>query len=352
MVKHGFDDYCMWTGAEGSEDKGHMRQSSERYWDPYIHTKEGSKTYPGKFGPDIYNDFVLDFISKHKEKPFFIYYPMALAHTPFVHTPLAPNAQTKLEKQIAMVEYTDFLLGKIIAKLEEEKIRNKTIVIWTCDNGSTGGISNMRNGRKVSGGKMKTTEKGVNTPFIVSCPGLVPAGIVSDALVDFSDMYPTFTDIAGGAAESGFTYDGVSLKEVFLGKAEKSQRPWILGMGSHPARMTDKGVESVYFFRDRVIRNERFKLFIDANRKPTKVVDVLNDFDEKVNLIGNPQFKAECEKLIAIIPTLPIQDNDPIYTHLPANDWELKPKVKSQVHKTGHPDYVAPKKKKKKAKKE
>ena len=345
MVKHGFDDYCMWTGAEGSEIEGHAALSEKRYWDPYIHTKEGSKTHKGKFGPDIYNDFVLNFISNNKDKPFFIYYPMALTHTPMVHTPLSPNAKTKLEKHHAMVEYTDFLLGKIITKLDEEKIRKNTIVIWTCDNGTSGRFSNMRNGRKVKGGKTKTTENGVNTPFIVSCPGLVPSGMRSDALVDFTDMHLTFTDIAAGKPEAGFSYDGFSLKNVFFGKEEKNQRPWILGMGSHPARLSDKGVENVYYFRDRVIRNERFKLFIDKNRTPVKVVDVLNDLDEKINLIGNPKFQAECAKLIAIIPLLPLQDQDPNYTALPAKTWEKKPSVKSQTHKIGYPDYVAPKSK-------
>ena len=171
MVKHGFDDYCMWTGAEGSKVKGHSSKSSKRYWDPYIHTKEGSKTYPGKFGPDIYNQFILDFISENKEKPFFIYYPMALPHGPLVHTPLEPNVTEKYDKHRAMVHYIDYLTGKLIDHLESLKIRKNTIIVWTCDNGTSGGINNNMNGRSVKGGKTKTTENGVNTPFIVSCPG-------------------------------------------------------------------------------------------------------------------------------------------------------------------------------------
>ncbi|MFT5632952.1 MAG: hypothetical protein ACI9SQ_000659 [Rubritalea sp.] len=63
----------------------------------------------------------------------------------------------------------------------------------------------------------------------------------SDALVDFTDMHLTFTDIAAGKPEAAFSYDGFSLKNVFFGKEEKNQRPWILGMGSHPARLSDKG---------------------------------------------------------------------------------------------------------------
>ncbi|NWK54192.1 sulfatase-like hydrolase/transferase [Verrucomicrobiaceae bacterium N1E253] len=351
MVKHGFDEYCMWTGAEGSKVPGHTHKSAQRYWDPYIHTKEGSKTYPGKFGPDIYNDFILNFITENKDKPFFIYYPMALTHGPLVHTPLAPDAKSKLEKHVAMVEYTDFLLGKIVKKLDELQIRKNTLVIWTCDNGTSGSISNKRESRLVKGGKAKTTENGVNTPFIVSCPGLVPQGKVSDALVDFTDMHKTFADLAGVKQEPGYAYDGYSMMDVFLGKKENSARPWILGMGCHPAKLTDQGVETTHLFRDRVIREKRFKLFVGPDRKPVKVVDVINDPDEQINLLNNPEYKEVCDRLIAVIPTLPKVDNDPQYRPIPSEDWEAKSKAKSQLHKKGHPDYVSGPKKERNRKK-
>ncbi len=338
MVRHGFDEFCMWTGAEGAKDKEHSRKSTQRYWDPYIHTKTGSKTYEGEFGPDIYNQFVIDFIGENKDQPFFVYYPMALPHGPMVHTPLKPEAKSNLEKHVAMVEYTDHLLGKIVEKLESEKVRNNTIIVWTCDNGTSGQFSNKLNGRLVRGGKATTTENGVNTPFIVSCPGLVPSGEQSQALLDFSDMYPTFIEFAGGQMEEGYTYDGMSQHEVFLGKAEKNNRDWVLGMGSHPAKLTHKGVESAYYFRDRVIRNERYKLFVGADRKPSKVVDLSVDFAEKHNLLESPDHKEICQKLTEVIAKFPEKDNDPDYERLAPVGWEKKSKLPSQIHKIGHPD--------------
>jgi arylsulfatase A-like enzyme len=349
MVKHGFDDYCMWTGYEGGNPP-----SGKRYWDPYIHTKEGSKTYKGKFGPDIYNQFVLDSISKHKDEPFFIYYPMALTHTPLVHTPHEMNAKTKLDKHKAMIRYTDFLLGKIVKHLDDLGIRENTIIVWTTDNGTVGIFENNLRGRSVRGGKTKTTENGVNAPFIVNCPGLVPKGVVSDALVDFTDMLPTFADFAGAEPDPKYKYDGVSLKDVFLGKKEESGRDYILAMGSHPAKLSEKGVENVFYFRDRVIRGPRYKLFIGSDRKPEKLVDLQKDLDEKNNLMDDPAYKDILEKLVKVIPTLPEKDNDPDYKKLKSNPWDKKPTVKSQIHKIGHPDNPAPnppiKKKRKKRK--
>ncbi len=86
MTEMGFDEFCMWTGGEGGNSA-----SDERYWDPHIHTKEGSRTLHGAFGPDVYTNFLLNFIEQKKDEPFFVYFPMALTHSPLVATP-APLA--------------------------------------------------------------------------------------------------------------------------------------------------------------------------------------------------------------------------------------------------------------------
>ena len=67
LKKHGFDDWCVWTGYESGN-----KPSAERYWDPYIHTQSGSKTYQGKFGPDLYCDFLVEFIQKNRDQPHMI----------------------------------------------------------------------------------------------------------------------------------------------------------------------------------------------------------------------------------------------------------------------------------------
>jgi arylsulfatase A-like enzyme len=338
MEKHGFDAYCMWTGAEGSRDKQHESKSVQRYWDPYIHTREGSQTYTNQFGPDIYNDFLLNFITENKDQPFFIYYPMALTHGPLVHTPLEPHVTEKMDKHKAMVRYADFLLGKMVDHLDALGLRNNTLIVWTCDNGTSGSIQNLRGERMVRGGKTKTTENGVNTPFIVRCPGLVPQGQLSDALVDFTDMHTTFADFAQITPDPAYQYDGHSLKDVFLGNDTDSPRQWIMAMGSKPAKLSENGVENVYYFRDRVIREARYKLFVGTDRKPEKLVDVINDPDETINLMANPEYNGVLARLTAVIETFPAQDNDPKYSTLPPNEWDKKATVNSQTHKIGYPN--------------
>ena len=113
LKKHGFDEWCMWTGGEGGNPP-----SDERYWDPYIHTGHQSKTHKGKFGPDIYTQFLIDFAGRHKDEPMFLYFPMCLTHGPLVATPDEPDVTEKTAKHKAMVRYMDKLVGQLVAALE------------------------------------------------------------------------------------------------------------------------------------------------------------------------------------------------------------------------------------------
>lgn len=132
---HGFDSWCMWTGYESQN-----RPSGERYWDPYIYTSStASKTYRGKFGPDLYTEHLIQFMKANRDQPMMLYFPMALTHGPFVHTPSHPKASSKLEKHKAMVHYTDHLVGKLVATLEDLKIRERTVIVFTTDNGTSRG---------------------------------------------------------------------------------------------------------------------------------------------------------------------------------------------------------------------
>ena len=108
-------------------------------------------------------------------------------------------------------------------------------------------------------------------------------------------------------------------------------------MGSEPARMTDQGVQNVFYFRDRVVRDARFKLFVDTNRKPKKLVDLSKDLEEKNNLIGNPEYDEVLQRLTAVVGKLPPMDNDPKYSPLTANPWDRTAKHQAGIHKKGNP---------------
>lgn len=333
MNKHGFDDYAMWTGYETG-----VAASAERYWDPYIHTKAGSKTYKGYFGEDIFSSHILNFIKDHKDQPWFAYYAMNLPHGPLTTTPHKPNVNNKMDKHKAMVEYADIILAKLITQLEAMGERENTVIVWTTDNGTSKNIVGTIDGRKVRGGKTQTTENGINSPFIVNGLGLVPSGIETDALVDFTDILPTFTELAQTQLPNGYDVDGFSFAPLILGKTDDSPRAHILSMGGkNEAKVSNQGVENKFNYRDRVIRNKQYKLFVKASPEfgYEKLVDLHADKGEVVNLLSSkdPKVITAKQQLIEYAESLPKKDNDPKYRKAPALEWDVPVSVKSQEWK-------------------
>ncbi|MEM7030140.1 MAG: sulfatase-like hydrolase/transferase [Chloroflexota bacterium] len=338
LDKAGFDDWCMWTGFEADNPA-----SAERYWDPYIVTRDHlAQTYAGAFGPDLFCDFVIDFARQQSgnDQPFFIYYPMVLTHTPFTTTPFELDAETDVDKHKAMVRYTDHLLGRITSALDEMQIREDTLLIFTSDNGTVPSMIGHIGNRAIPGGKAKTIEPGVNIPFIASWPGTIPPNRVSTALIDFTDIIPTFADLAHQSIPGKDKVDGSSMAPYLRGEQDYVERDWILAMGGqNNAQVSDRGVENEWYFRDRVVRDERYKLYIGTGRQPQKLIDLQTDPEEKTDLTGSEDNAALAsrQKFEALIPQWPERDADPSYTPQPPQPWDVPVTVESIVWKKGRP---------------
>ncbi len=323
MRHHGFDDWLMWTGYETGNPP-----SANRYADPYVNTPRGSKTREGEFGPDLYTDHLIEFMQQNRDKPMFLYHSMALPHTPFVATPDEPDAKSNLERHKAMVRYLDKQVGRLVSAIDELGLRKRTIIIFGTDNGSTRSITGTLNGRKVQGAKGRLSEPGVCAPFIVNGPGLVPAGVETNALTDFTDLLPTFVDLAGGSVPDDLEVDGVSLAPLILGKAGDAGREWIMALGYGPAKLDDKGVRGVHDFADRVIRDKRFKVWVHTDKEIDRLHDLANDPWEETNLLQgelDEEQQAALRKFQAVVDALPDRDARPIYEPRAPNPWDKKP---------------------------
>lgn len=313
MNQHGFDEYMMWTGFE----TGNAPPSNKRYWDPYLHNDGQSKVYKDRFSTDVFLEFIIDFLGRNKEKPNLIYFPMALTHGPLTTTPHKRNASTGSEKHIAMVEYTDMAVGTLMKALDSLGLADNTIMIFTTDNGTSGGKTGTLNGRKVKGAKGDRNEAGACQPFIAWGPGLVPKGVESDLLTDFTDMVPTFAELGGINLDTLYKYyplDGQSIAMTLLGKQQKKEREWIMSTGGGGGSLSDSGIHGPNY-DPKVLRDKQFKVWVNENRQIEQLYDLSKDPWEENNLLnaGGADVKAALDKFEKVVAALPKKDARPVY---------------------------------------
>lgn len=190
------------------------------YWQTTHQQHTGEKTFPaGTYAPDVVHNFAIDFIRRHRDQPFFYYYSMHLVHTPTQHTPDSPKgAADGPERYEDNIAYMDKQVGALVAELERLGLREKTLVLFTGDNGTAAMYPSTVRGRMINGHKGQMLEGGSREPFVASWPGVTPAGAVSKDIISFADMLPTFVELGGGTLPSGFKYDGVSFAPQLRGQ--------------------------------------------------------------------------------------------------------------------------------------
>jgi arylsulfatase A len=213
------------------------------------------------YGPDIWSGAITDFMRQNRERPFFVYYPMVLAHDPYLPPPGHPNADPSAdwrpldrpEHYPDMVAYADELVGRIVDTLEELDLRERTLLLFTADNGALDAIRSPLDGTTIRGGKGEMTDAGTHVPLIANWRGVTAPGTVSQDLVDFSDFYATLADIVG--ARPGDGIDGVSFLPSLKGEAT-SPREWAFMFYPGSPRLESPGGHWA--------RTRRFKLYGDG----------------------------------------------------------------------------------------
>jgi len=126
----------------------------------------------------------------------------------------------------AMVEYVDKLVGRITAQLDALNLSEKTLVVFTGDNGNYPALRSTLEGREMNGDKGWPTDAGTHVPLIAQWKGHIPPGKVNQDLVDFTDFLPTLADITGARLPEGITVDGRSFAPQLRGQKGRP-REWI-----------------------------------------------------------------------------------------------------------------------------
>ena len=233
---------------------------------------------------------------------------------------------------MAMVRYTDLIVERLVKELERLGLRENTYLIFTTDNGTAGSIIGSRNGIPTRGGKTYLTENGVNAPFVVNAPGLIPEGVSTDALIDFTDIFPTLADLAGVELPADASLDGISFAPV-LKPGGKGEREWILAMGSLAGRLGDDDmIRNWHSFRDRAIRDKRYKVYVDTLRQINRLFDLEKDPLERENLVEDPGMKEVLERFEQLVEDLPSEDKHPEYVRLDTSYYDVPPEFLEKGH--------------------
>ena len=220
-------------------------QGSGVYWPDdanggvsYVENGRTKKLPQKKYMPDLMHEFLIDFITRHREQPFYFYYSLSHVHRNVPHLSMRPTPDSVPETKTLFrdnIEYMDKLVGQLVDELERLKLREKTLLIFVGDNGTAGGEAEQSTvrGRQISGHKGEMLEGGSLVPMIANWPGTVPAGKVLEDLVDFSDYLPTFAELSGAKLPASVPIDGRSFAPQLLGK-KGNPRDWIfVELGRH-----------------------------------------------------------------------------------------------------------------------
>ena len=212
----GFDEYLRFNG-------------SGKYWaeqDP-TYTLNGKKVDlpKDKYLPDVMHEFLADFITRHKDQPFYVHYAMSHVHGPILRT---PDSTATSDHYADNLSYMDKLVGRLMDELDKQKLRDKTLIVFVGDNGTAPGHADNStvNGKRLSGQKGTMQEGGSLVPMIVNWPGTTPAGKASNDLIDFSDYMPTFTALAGAKLPDDRPIDGHDFSPQIKGK-KGNPREWV-----------------------------------------------------------------------------------------------------------------------------
>jgi len=301
--KKGFDTFF------GYVDQTHAHGYYPEYlWrnDRRVELPENREKKRGSYSHDLITTEALDFVRKNKDGPFFLYIPFTIPHAEVVVP--ADSLAEYLDKwpepktfagsgtyspqdkpravRAAMITRLDRDIGRILDLLDELKLADNTLVIFSSDNGPTnaGGQDPVffNSAGPLRGLKFSLYEGGVRVPFIARWPGHVAADRTSDFPSAFWDMPPTFAELAGATVPKG---DGVSILPTLVSKPDtQASRDYLYWeTAPHQAlRLGDwKGIRA-------------------APEKPLELYDLAKDIGEKTNVATeHPDVVARIEKLIS-----------------------------------------------------
>lgn len=238
---------------------------------------------PTGHATDLFTQWAVEYLQERAKSkdPFFLYLPYNAPHDP-LQPPAAwltrvqqrePNLPETRARLIALIEHMDDGIGKVLETLDRTGLTNKTLVLFTSDNGGVTGYG-AANGPWRSG-KQHMYEGGLRVPGVVRWPGVVKPGTRTDRLTVTMDIFPTLCEIAGREVPKGI--DGISFLPTLRGEPEASgdREVYFVRREGGPA-YGGKTIEA--------LRRGKWKLVQDSPFAPIELYDLEADPKETTNL--------------------------------------------------------------------
>lgn len=244
-------------------------------------TRDGYTTH-------LITEEAIKFIENNKDDPFFLFLSHPAPHFPYQgpgdrDKDVRPNHKSWMQEDnpaiyFDMVESMDSAIGRVLNKIENLGLNNRTLVVFTSDNGGAHYAPYVRN-NPFSGYKSSLWEGGIRVPCIARWPSILPAGKTTGQAAITMDWTATFRRLAGLASDTGGE-DGLDLMPMLIGDQLEQERTLFWRIKSGPVRK----VSPEYW----AIRKDNWKLLIENGENNNQFLfDLKADPDESINLIGN-----------------------------------------------------------------
>lgn len=252
-------------------------------------------------------DMMVDFVERHKAEHFFLYWSPEAIHSFNTEVPerlmKRTTAKGKRRKLAGAIVSVDDQVGKLLDVLDRHKLRDKTLVIFTSDNGANGGDGGTST--PYAGGKGRGTQKEgwVRVPTVISMPGTIPAGKQYDHLIANFDFYSTITSLTANTIPEHC--DGVNLIPYLTGEKTEQPHEYLFWLNNEPGDAVRRHLIAV--------RWQDWRLYRKYAKDQWQLFDLKNDLREEHDLAAkNPEIvkqlsdeHAKWEKTLAPLKEIP-----------------------------------------------
>jgi arylsulfatase A-like enzyme len=249
----------------------------------------------------IQTDRTIDFIRRHRDRPFYVRLFPNDVHDAHVPRPGSADKFKSVSDDpyvrdfFAVLEEMDRQIGRVVSTIDELNLGKKTLILFTSDNGPTDWPRKYKTGPPAGftgpyrGRKWSLFEGGIRMPFIARWTGTIPAGIEdTSSVMSAIDVSPTICRFAGVSAEKNL--DGIDRGDVLVGKAARRPKPVFWQYG-HPHAIL-KGGKPEHQSPTFAMRDGRWKFLVNPDGSEAQLYDLEADEGETANLLSKQPKRA------------------------------------------------------------